>query len=65
MYKRQVLLRSISEILKNLSGRYYAPRGKKIKRLISMMTSQNKAKKTTLGGCVIEKVHETVKINKE
>ncbi len=61
----EVLLRSISEILKNLSGRYYPPRGKKIRRLISMMNSENMAKKSTLGGCVIEKVHETVKINKE
>mgnify|MGYP003320442426 FL=1 len=29
------------------------------------MTSRNKAEKTTLGGCVIEKVYETVVINKE
>ena len=61
----EILLRSISMILNNLSGRYYAPRGKKINRLTLLMTSQNKAEKTTLGGCVIEKVYETVIISKE
>ena len=61
----EVILRSISTILKDLSGRYYPPRSKKIKRLILLMTSKNKPKKTTLGGCVIEKVHETVIINRE
>ena len=55
----------MSMILNNLSGRYYAPRGKKIKRLTLLMTSENRAKKTTLGGCVIEKVYETVIISKE
>ncbi len=65
MNPEEVILRSISTILKNLSGRYYPPRGKKIKRLILLMTSQNKSKKTTLGGCIFEKVHETVIINKE
>lgn len=61
----EVVLRSMSMILNNLSGRYYPPRGKKIRRLILLMTSRNKAEKTTLGGCVIEKVYETVVINKE
>ena len=50
-------------ILQNLSGRYYAPRGKKIMRLISFNDSQNKAKKTTLGGCIL-KNKETVEFTK-
>ena len=41
----EVLLRSITVILNNLSGRHYAPRGKKISRLIRLMSSQNKLKK--------------------
>ena len=61
----EVIFRSITLILKKLSGRYYAPRGRKISRLILLMSSQNKAQKTTLGGCVFEKIHETVIINKE
>ena len=61
----EVLFRSLTMILRDISGRYYSPRGKKIKRLILLMSSQNKAKKTTLGGCVFEKIHQTVVINKE
>ena len=61
----EVSIRSITMILKNLSGKYYAPRGKKISRLILLMSSQNKGQKTTLGGCLFEKIHETVIITKE
>ena len=61
----EVLFRSLTMILRDLSGKYYSPRGKKINRLILLMSSQNKAKKTTLGGCVFEKIHQTVVINKE
>ena len=61
----EVLFRSLTMILRDLSGKYYSPRGKKISRLILLMSSQNKAKKTTLGGCVFEKIHQTVVINKE
>ena len=61
----EILIRSITAILKNLSCRYYPPRGKKIIRLVTLMSSQNKAKKTTLGGCVFEKIHGTIIITKE
>jgi len=54
------LLRSISLIFQSLSGRYYAPRGRKLMRLISQITIQNNLKKATLGGCIVEKVNETV-----
>ena len=52
-------------ILKNISGRYYAPRGKKLEGLISRLNSENNLKKTTLGGCILEKIHHTVIISKE
>jgi len=61
----EVLLRSIGSILQNLSGRYYAPRSKKLKRLIYSINSKTKVIKTTLGGCLIKKVNETVIIHKE
>ena len=61
----EVLLRSISSIFQILSGRYYAPRGRKLMRLISQMTLQNDLKKATLGGCIVEKVKETVIIYEE
>ena len=48
-------------MLQNLSGRYYAPRGKKITRLIASMKHPNNVKKTTLGGCILEKVKETAR----
>ena len=43
----------------------YGALGKKMSRLIYLMTSQNKPYKTTLGGCVFEKINETVIITKE
>ncbi len=61
----EVILRSMRMILENLSNRYYPPRGKKMSRLIYLMTSKKKQYKTTLGGCVFEKINETVIITKE
>ena len=60
----EVLFRSIDSILKLVSGRYYSPRGKSILSAISNIKS-NKINKLTLGGCYIEKVNETVLINRE
>ena len=60
----EVLFRSIASILKLVSGRYYSPRGKSILGAISNIKS-NKVNKLTLGGCYIEKVNETVLINRE
>ena len=60
----EVLFRSISSILKIVSGRYYSPRGKSILSAISNIKS-NKVKKLTLGRCYIEKVNETVLISTE
>ena len=60
----EVLFRSISLILKIVSGRYYSPRGKSILNVIYNIKS-NKIKKLTLGGCYIEKVNETVLISNE
>ncbi len=61
----EVLLRSITMIFRDLSGKYYPPRGKKISRLLLSLSSKNGVKKTALGGCLIEKLHETVVIHKE
>jgi len=60
----EVIFRSIAEILKKISGRYYPPRGKSISNLILKMKSLNH-KKFTLGGCFIEKVNNTVFITRE
>ena len=60
----EVIFRSISLILKEISGRYYSPRGKSISDSI-LKINFKKFKKFTLGGCFIEKVNETVFITRE
>ena len=60
----EVIFRSISLVLKKISGRYYSPRGKSISESILKINSI-KCKKFTLGGCFIEKVNETVFITRE
>ena len=60
----EVIFRSISLVLKKISGRYYSPRGKSISESILKINSI-KCKKFTLGGCFIEKVNETVFITSE
>ena len=60
----EVIFRSISLVLKKISGRYYPPRGKSISDSI-VKINLTKCKKFTLGGCFIEKVNETVFITSE
>ena len=61
---QEVVFRSISVILRKISGRYYQPRGKSIFDSILKINSINN-KKFTLGGCFIEKINETVLITEE
>ena len=60
----EVLFRSMSAVLKKISGKYYSPRGKSIYDSILRMKLKN-FKKFTLGGCFVEKVSETVFITRE
>ena len=60
----EVLFRSVVIVLKKVSGRYYAPRGKSIIESISKINLK-KCQKFTLGGCFFEKINETVFITKE
>ena len=55
----EVTFRSFGEIIKIIGKKYYLPRGKSISFIVSAIKS-NKFKKTTLGGCVIQKISETV-----
>ena len=43
---------------------YYPPRGKDVKNLISRIQSE-KFKKSTLGGCIIEKTYNILIFRKE
>ena len=60
----EVIFRSISLVLKKISSRYYSPRGKSISDSLLKINSL-KCKRFTLGGCFIEKIHETVFITRE
>jgi tRNA(Ile)-lysidine synthase len=61
----EIVFRSLSSLLNIISGKYYPPRGKSIDELINKIKSNQINIKTTLGGCFIEKVNETVLILRE
>ena len=54
-----VVIRSITTIIKKVNKKYYAPRGKQIINLVISLKS-SKIKKLTLSGCVIEKINSSV-----
>ena len=60
----EVIFRSIALVLKKVSKKYYPPRGKSISDSILKINSK-KCRKFTLGGCLIEKINETVFITRE
>ena len=60
----EVVFRAFSDSLKIISKKYYPVRGKKLDRVISDI-SKNSIFKGTLGGCIIEKVNQSVIISKE
>ena len=60
----EVIFRSFSDSIKKVSNNYYRPRGKKIERIIHEI-NRGAFSKATLGGCIIEKVSQTVIISKE
>ena len=60
----EVIFRAICDIISKVSGKYYPPRGKDVKNLITGIKSK-KFKKATLGGCIIEKTYNTLIIRKE
>ncbi len=60
----EVVFRSLSESIKLIGGKYYSARGKKLDRIIENMENGSLSKQT-IGGCIIEKVNQTVIISKE
>ena len=60
----EVIFRSLSDILKLVSKRYYSVRGKKLDKFINSIEN-DKSFKVTLGGCIIERVNQTIIIAKE
>jgi len=60
----EVIFRVICDIISKVSGKYYPPRGKDVKNLITGIQSK-KFKKATLGGCIIEKTYNILIFRKE
>ena len=60
----EVIFRSFSDSLKLVGNKYYSVRGKKLDKVIKSIQF-NKSFKATLGGCIIEKVSQSVIITKE
>jgi tRNA(Ile)-lysidine synthase len=60
----EITFRSISDSIKLIGGKYNTVRGKKIDYIINKM-EKNEFNKTTLGGCVIKRLNQTVILSKE
>ena len=60
----EIVFRSLSLLIKKISNKVYPPRGKKIVNLIYEIKN-SKQFKATLGGTIIEKIHNSVKVTKE
>ena len=60
----EVIFRAFSESIKIIGKKYYPVRGKKLDRIIKDIENDDFFK-VTLGGCIIEKVNQTVIISKE
>ena len=60
----EVIFRALSESIKLIGKKYYSVRGKKLDKIIKDIEN-NHSFRATLGGCIIEKVNETVVILKE
>ena len=60
----EIVLRSLSSLISKTNKKYYYPRGKTVLRKIFEIRD-NSFKKTTLGGCIIERVNDTMLIYPE
>jgi len=60
----EIVFRALSEVIRIIGKKYYPSRGKKIDNIINSIKN-NDSFKATLGGCIIEKVNQTVIISKE
>ena len=60
----EVIFRSLSESIRMIGKKYYLARGKKVDNIIDNL-KKSVSFRSTLGGCIIEKVNESVIISKE
>jgi len=61
---KEIVFRTFAEILKDIGGKYYPPRGKDLINLINKTENKNFTK-VTLGGCIIERIYNSLLIKKE
>ncbi len=60
----EVTFRCLSELIRLTGEKYYAVRGRKLDKILRNI-EKNILFKTTLGGCIIEKVNQSIIISKE
>ncbi len=60
----EIIFRSLSILIKRVGKKNYPPRGKKMVSLIKQLKKSNRHK-ATLGGTIIEKLHNSVVVAKE
>ena len=60
----EIIFRALSESIRLIGKKYYSVRGKKLDKVINDIKN-NRLFRSTLGGCIIEKVSQTVIITKE
>ena len=63
-FPNEIVFRSLSKLIKNLNGEYYAPRGRKLTKLINNLKGKD-FYKATLGGTIIKKLHNSVIVTEE
>ena len=61
---KEIVFRSLSNIILSLNNKYYPTRGKSLNKQIDLINKKN-FKKTTIGGCIIEKVQNSTIIYAE
>ena len=60
----EIIFRALSESIRLIGERYYSVRGRKLDKIVKQY-EKNQSFRVTLGGCIIEKVNQTVIISKE
>ena len=61
----EIIIRSVSQVIQNISKRKNYPRGKKVVGVVDSLKFSNNNVKLTLSGCIIEKINDSVIIYPE
>ena len=61
----EIVFRSISELIHKIGNKKKYTRGNKIMNLMKYLNSSSNIKKTTLSGCIFEKLNKSVIISRE